>query len=61
MLIYDRWGNLVYENRSESNSMIWNPSSSSKNYVPGVYVYYIEITTGEGERIVESGDLTLIK
>ena len=61
MLIYDRWGNNVYENRTEGNSMSWNPSASSKSFTQGVYAYYIEITKGDGERIVEKGTLTVIR
>ncbi len=59
MLIYDRWGNIVYENRSEGSSMSWGPNS--QRFSPGVYVYYIEITKGDGERVIETGDLTVIK
>ena len=61
MSIYDRWGNQVYENRSEGSVMRWDPKLNSQDCSQGVYAYYIEITKGDGDLEKRTGTLTVIK
>ena len=62
MLIYDRWGNLVYqrENFLASMDIGWDGSFKGKELNPGVFIYMIQVI--EDEKIVTLvGDVTIIK
>lgn len=61
MLIFDRWGNQVYENNSEGSAMLWDPKLNGQTCSLGVYAYLIEITKGDGELEKKMGSLTIIK
>jgi len=61
MLIFDRWGNQVYENNSEGSAMLWNPKLNGQSCSLGVYAYIIEITKGDGKLEKKIGSLTIIK
>lgn len=67
--VYDRWGELVHNrtiNSSEERvDLLWDGTwtysdGSGTEVVPGVYVYVIEMMV-EGRRVVESGDITVIR
>ncbi len=63
-MIFDRWGELVYEQKNiEFNSMAnwWNGIMNGKNASLGVYVYLIEIECQNGELRQYTGEVTLIK
>lgn len=63
--IYDRWGNVVHRNSSEMSvssgekALIWNGEFSGSDYLPGVYVYKVEISI-DGIDDVLVGDISII-
>ena len=69
MLIYDRWGELVYgvENvqPAELFDKGWDGKFQGTNVNPGVFVYLIEILTtddlGQPEIVIKKGDVTVIR
>lgn len=58
--IYDTWGNLVY---SESGKTLtgWNGKINRKDAENGNYMYRIQATTNEFEKIKKEGLFTLVK
>lgn len=57
--VFDRWGNLLFENFDlivNDHSRGWKPSTK---YNPGVYTWMIEYEL-EGEKITIAGDITLL-
>ncbi|WP_343030552.1 PKD-like domain-containing protein [Fulvivirga aurantia] len=60
MLIYDRWGNLVFE--SNDKNIGWDGYNFNGKLLPaGVYVYKLELTLSNGQRSTRVGDVTLIR
>jgi hypothetical protein len=60
MMIYDRWGNRVFEsNRPEFrwNGLLQNQTQADM----GVYFFVCQFTTPRGEKIDQRGDVTLIR
>jgi PKD repeat protein len=64
MAIYDRWGNLVFERRniplSDPDSG-WDGRFNSKNALPGVYMYIIDVQLFGGSIKRFYGDVTVIR
>jgi hypothetical protein len=67
--IYDRWGNLVHDEElnatGEEIDLFWDGRWSDSDgqgaeVIPGVYVYLIELDVA-GRKVVEAGDLTVIR
>jgi gliding motility-associated-like protein len=64
VLIYDRWGNKIYQNFNQiPNSPIgaWDGKFNGEIVAQGVYVYLIEAELSTGQKINLSGDLTVIR
>lgn len=64
--IFDRWGNLVHErlnSKANDKNVGWTgmDKSGMKELNPGVYVYYIEATCTNDDKIEFSGNITLIR
>lgn len=62
--IYNRWGELVYEQRNfqlNDENAGWNGSYKGKEITSDVFVYYIEGTCDGGEKITWKGDISLIR
>ncbi len=60
MIIFDRWGNLVFE--SNDKNIGWDGYNSKGKLLPaGVYVYKLELTLSNGQRSTRVGDVTLIR
>ncbi len=57
MQIYDRWGNLIFEEQGELQG--WDGYINDRKAIPGVYVYQIEYTLN-GENLVLQGQLSLV-
>ena len=57
--IYNRWGMIVFE--STSPSIGWNGKLNGLEQNTGVYVYELEVTFTNGEKISKTGTVTLIK
>ncbi|MBL7810401.1 MAG: gliding motility-associated C-terminal domain-containing protein, partial [Saprospiraceae bacterium] len=64
MQIYDRWGELLFENRNfQPNDEFfgWEGRAKGEDVNPGVYVYVIEVEYVNGETEVFAGDVTVIR
>lgn len=57
--IFTRWGELVYE--SDDINECWDGRYKNNMCMPGVYVYVITITCGDGKKSDVKGDVTLIR
>ena len=67
-LIFDRWGEVVFNGNQNGNGAMpnipnlgWNGQLNGQPMNPGVFVYYIEIDFIDGETKSYQGDLTLMK
>lgn len=63
MRVFNRWGEVVFENRSFSANDAnagWDGRFKGNRAQPDVYVYQIEIQCDNGEMIKLSGDIALI-
>jgi gliding motility-associated-like protein len=64
MRIYDRWGELIFENLNFAPNITqegWDGRFKNTDIMPGVYVYMIEVENANGETDIYSGDITIIK
>ncbi|NNE13788.1 MAG: hypothetical protein HKN51_02345 [Saprospiraceae bacterium] len=64
LLIYDRWGNLVFENfdfAPNDPELGWNGLYNDDNVISGVYVYYAVLELRNGEIVKEAGNVTVIE
>ncbi len=63
MLIYDRWGNLIFENnnfQANDPSEGWDGTFNDESVVSGVYVYVIKALTVDAKELVLAGDVTVL-
>ena len=58
-MLYDRWGEKVFE--THDVNVGWDGTYKGKPVDPAVYAYYVELTTGDDKKIVQKGDITLIR
>lgn len=64
MQIYDRWGELLFENRNfQPNDEFfgWEGRAKGQDVNPGVYVYVVEVEYVNGETEIFAGDVTVIR
>jgi gliding motility-associated-like protein len=60
MLIYDRWGNLLFESWDENKG--WDGYDENGKLLPlGVYVYKLDLKFIDGSSTIRIGDVTLIR
>jgi gliding motility-associated-like protein len=63
--IYDRWGNMVYNAsnfmQDETPKFAWDGRFKGKPLQPNVFVYMLEYETTDGHKLVQKGDVTLVK
>jgi gliding motility-associated-like protein len=64
LMIFDRWGELLFQ--LEAPTLIntwpgWDGGYRGEPVNPGVYVFYLEATLVNGEKVVKKGDVTLIR
>jgi len=62
LLVYDRWGALVFSGESlppNDPSVGWDATFQGKAVVPGVFVFYIEVDFVDGSEEAFSGDITV--
>ncbi len=62
--IYDRWGSLIYQcqdGRPNDKTCGWDGTLNDQRVQSGVYVYYAEVEFIDGESIVYTGDLTVVR
>ncbi|MEQ8323499.1 MAG: gliding motility-associated C-terminal domain-containing protein [Vicingaceae bacterium] len=58
-IVFDRWGNVVFE--TENIEEGWDGTIGGKKANPGVYVYIVESKLINNQKVVEKGDVTLIR
>lgn len=64
MLIYDRWGELVFASSNHppsDDSYGWNGKFKGKAVNPGVFVYVVEVLYKGGNTETLSGDVTVVR
>jgi gliding motility-associated-like protein len=64
MMIFDRWGNLLFEQQNflpNSPTEGWNGRYKGEVMNPAVFVYLIKVELLNGEVITLTGDVTLVK
>jgi trimeric autotransporter adhesin len=59
VLVYNRYGSLVYENENYKND--WNGTYKEKALPDGTYYYKIEYTIINGQKVFSKGDVTIIR
>lgn len=62
--VYDRWGNLLFENRgfqASDPAEGWDGKANGKDAPPGVYVYLIKLVFIDGTTAIKKGELVLIR
>ena len=57
--IYNRWGNKVYG--TDNIKKGWDGRYKGKEQESGVYVYFVEADLLSGERVVEKGDVSILR
>jgi len=58
--IFDRWGNILFHQRSASIS--WNGKTNSQQPLPpGVYVYSLELETSNHGKLSKIGDVSIVR
>lgn len=60
-LIFNRWGQLVYEAYLNSGLSGWDGSLNGKPVDMGVYFYHIVINNPSGKLVVKKGEVTLVR
>jgi gliding motility-associated-like protein len=60
--IFDRWGNLVYneENFNNNSQLGWKGTYNNQKIKPGVFAYSITVELLNGKIVHSSGDVTLL-
>jgi gliding motility-associated-like protein len=64
MRIYDRWGELLFENKDfapNDPQLGWNGTARGDKVNPGVFIYAIEVEYFDGSSEVISGDVTVVR
>jgi gliding motility-associated-like protein len=59
LVIYNRWGEQVFESRSQSDT--WDGTHRGTPLPPDVYGYYLEVGCYGGEVFVLKGNVTLLR
>ncbi|MFT3884207.1 MAG: gliding motility-associated C-terminal domain-containing protein [Flavobacteriales bacterium] len=57
--IYDRWGNKVFA--STDPNVCWDGTYNGQPLDPAVFVYHLNATLSNGERVERQGNITLIR
>ncbi|MFN0217127.1 MAG: gliding motility-associated C-terminal domain-containing protein [Saprospiraceae bacterium] len=64
MRIFDRWGDLVFENLNflpNEPQFGWGGQAKGQDVAPGVYVYMLELEFVNGELELMTGDVTVVR
>jgi gliding motility-associated-like protein len=64
MRIYDRWGEMLFENQNfvpNEPQFGWSGRARGDEVNPGVYVYVVEVEYFDGSSEVFSGDVTVVR
>lgn len=58
-IIYDRWGNKVFETTDQN--IPWDGTYKGSQMNTGTYVYYLNATTYDGKTITKKGNVALVR
>jgi gliding motility-associated-like protein len=58
MRIYDRWGTLIYDCKNQNCS--WDGKHKNVSVLPGIYIYYIELTLPNGSIVNKEGEIVVM-
>lgn len=63
LVIYDRWGQLVFEatSNNQNSSPIWDGSFRNQLVASGIYLYVAQIILVDGKIITKKGDFSVLK
>jgi len=66
LVIYNRWGNLVYSNaffdaKQLSESSGWDGTFQGKEVPPSVFVFHAKVRYLNGQELPFSGDITVVR
>ncbi len=63
--IFDRWGNIVFHavdfNQAKIEKFSWDGRFNDRALPPDVFVYFIEFVTSDGHKLLQKGDISLMK
>ena len=59
--IYDRWGNLVYQSRTNEQQLAWDGAIDGSTVEQGVYIVNLQLVLPNGESMRQIYDITIIK
>ena len=57
--VFDRWGGKVFESKNPNEG--WNGQIQGKPAPAGLYAFVLEYAFGDGERVREYGDVSLLR
>ncbi len=57
--VFDRWGELVFETTDQAEG--WDAIYKDKPVDPAVFVYWLEVTCGDGQTFFKKGNVTVIR
>lgn len=57
--VFDRWGEKVFETTDQSNG--WDGTYKDKEVDPAVFVWYLDVTCGDGQTLFLKGNTTVIR
>jgi gliding motility-associated-like protein len=63
-LIYDRWGNVVFEGKDfvpGNETIAWDGTFRNEGVNPGVFAYRVIVEFEDGRQAVVFGDITLMR
>lgn len=58
-MIYNRWGEKIFETVNLNRG--WDGTYAGKELSPSVFVYYLDAILETNQRIIQEGDITLVK
>ncbi len=61
MVIFNRWGNRVFEQETNSSSISWDGTYKNSPAPEGVYVYKVVVKYNDGREITHYGKLILLR
>ena len=65
LMVFNRWGGLIYQNEDgftlEEKDVGWNGYANGKEIDPGTYLYTMNVQFIDGETVLFTGEVNLIK
>lgn len=58
-IIYDRWGKLLFKTTDKYNG--WDGTFNGSPQPAGIYVYHLELVSGQGKHLVKQGTVLLLR